>query len=596
MVKFPDFELRLRLILLLVVITVTVSVPYFLQQRASASAAAASRWVEHTALVKQRLFELMYAVRDLDSLAVSAYAREPFPHGVESFGERRMRAGELLGSLRELTRDNVEQQNRLGRLESLVNGRIGQLEGVMAAVGADDYEEARKDLRLSRELFGLRAIAEEFIAAEDAHFVARHKQLERSESYAHWMAAAVVLVQLVLLIGVGFVFDRTARHRASATRDTGRALAHAAAVLNSVRKPIAVVDRDLKLISSNPGFDVFYGGKPDVGEPLETIGGGAWTGAALLQKLRDVIAIDRELWDHEVEQSSAGGLRHVILNARRITLPDQPAPGILVTVNDITSIKQAESQILDLNRELRDRVDEVSEINRELESFSYSVSHDLRAPLRHIAGFCDKLEHHLGDGVDGTSRHYLDVIGGAARRMSTLIEDLLLYSRLGRTALRRQPVDMRRLIDDVRVLLADDIGSRRIDWQVGELPVVMADAGMMRQVWQNLLGNAVKYTSRREDARIVIRAEATPQGDYVFHVADNGVGFDMNYAGKLFGVFQRLHKPSEFPGTGIGLANVQRIVGRHGGRVWFDAEVDAGATFHFQLPGDGSGFHQEEKP
>ena len=250
----------------------------------------------------------------------------------------------------------------------------------------------------------------------------------------------------------------------------------------------------------------------------------------------------------------------------------------------MTARKRSEQRILELNRELETQVAQVSEVNRELEAFSYSVSHDLRAPLRHIAGFADKLGTHLGEGADEKAHHYLEVIGSSARRMSTLIEDLLLYSRLGRNALRLQPVDVSALVEELRAMLAEEVGERVVHWRIGGLPVVFADETMMRQVWQNLLSNAVKYTARREKAQIEVGVDRSGADEIVFFVKDNGTGFDMEYAGKLFGVFQRLHKASDFPGTGIGLANVRRIINRHGGRTWAEAAPDKGATFFFSLP------------
>ena len=261
---------------------------------------------------------------------------------------------------------------------------------------------------------------------------------------------------------------------------------------------------------------------------------------------------------------------------------------VLVTANDVTAQKAAELQVRELNRQLQGKVDQVSEVNRELEAFSYSVSHDLRAPLRHIAGFADKLGRQLGDGADDKSRHYLDVIAGSAKRMSTLIDDLLVYSRLGRSALRLQMLDVQSMVQDTRAMLDANSHAEHpdhaIQWKIGTLPVLVADENMLRQVWLNLLGNAVKYSSRSEPAVIEVHHAYQDDGSHHFSVRDNGAGFDMAYAGKLFGVFQRLHAPSEFPGTGIGLASVRRVLVRHNGRIWAESEPGQGATFHFTLP------------
>ncbi|MEO7917146.1 MAG: ATP-binding protein, partial [Dokdonella sp.] len=447
---------------------------------------------------------------------------------------------------------------------------------------------ARASLRKARELYALRGAAEGIVDAEDLLLERRKVEMDDSRSVVTLLRGTSLLAQLGLLLIAAFLFERGGRRRVAAETEAGRAVARADAVLQSVREPIALVDRELRLLLTNAAFDQVYGGKPAEGVLLSEVGADSWNDAQLLRRLGDVLARDRELWDYELEQNANGIDRIVFVNARRINLPERIEPAVLVTVNDVTAVKHAEDQVLGLNRELQSRVDQVSEVNRELESFSYSVSHDLRAPLRHIAGYGEKLERYLGPGLDETSQRYLEVIGSSTKRMSALIEDLLLYSRLGRDAMRMQSVDMQTLAEEARDLLAAVSEERDIDWTITGLPVVMADASMMRQLWQNLLGNAVKYTGKRAQAKIEVGFDRDDAGNAVFHVKDNGTGFDMAYAGKLFGVFQRLHKPTDFPGTGIGLANVQRILMRHGGRIWVDAEPDVGATFHFSLPAIGN--------
>ncbi|HYC70096.1 MAG TPA: PAS domain S-box protein [Opitutaceae bacterium] len=256
-------------------------------------------------------------------------------------------------------------------------------------------------------------------------------------------------------------------------------------------------------------------------------------------------------------------------------------------VRDITAHKAAVEEVARLNAELeqrvRERTHELETANQELESFSYSVSHDLRAPLRHITGFVTMLQTQSAERLDDPGRELLANIAAAAARMSRLIEALLVFSRTGRMDLHRQPVALDELVRSVQAELKGEQRGRRVEWRIGELPRVDGDPDLLRQVVVNLLSNALKYTRPRAVAKIEVAARRAG-GEVLGYVKDNGVGFDARYADKLFGVFQRLHRPSEFEGTGIGLATVRLIVQRHGGRVWAEGEPGKGATFHFALP------------
>lgn len=237
----------------------------------------------------------------------------------------------------------------------------------------------------------------------------------------------------------------------------------------------------------------------------------------------------------------------------------------------------------DLERRVCERTAELETANQELESFCYSVSHDLRMPLRHIDGYVGLLGGELGDRLSAEARRYLQVVTDSTRNMARLIDDLLAFARMGRAGFSEGIVDLDTLLRGTIDAMAPDIRGRDIRWKLSPLPAVRGDAAMLRQVFANLIGNAIKYTRPREVAEIEVGCSGRSDGRHVLFVRDNGVGFDMQYADKLFGVFQRMHRDDQFEGTGIGLANVRRIIARHGGRVWAEAEEDRGATFFFTL-------------
>lgn len=249
---------------------------------------------------------------------------------------------------------------------------------------------------------------------------------------------------------------------------------------------------------------------------------------------------------------------------------------------------RSSQEVLESHRHLEQRVQErtaeLAASNKELGAFAYSVSHDLRAPLRHLDGFLTLLRQRSYDTLDDSSRHYIDAVLTASKRMGTLIDDLLQFSRLGRASMRKEVVMLNDIVTALKMELQHEIQGRKVLWNVGSLPPVTADRGMMHQVFQNLLANALKFTRTRQQAEIIITGALDEAGNVIVSVADNGVGFDMAYYDKLFQVFQRLHGENEFEGTGIGLANVRKIVERHDGRVWARSTLGTGTTFYVSLP------------
>ena len=236
--------------------------------------------------------------------------------------------------------------------------------------------------------------------------------------------------------------------------------------------------------------------------------------------------------------------------------------------------------------ELGERSNQLAAVNKELEAFSYSVSHDLRAPLRHISGFTELLQKSPGPEFDDNRRRYLRLVSESAVKMGELIDSLLVFSRMGRAEMLHTRVDLNSIVRQAQRDVMQGEPGRSVEWVVDRLPTVPGDPSMLQLVFTNLLSNALKYSRPRENAMIEVGSTDGSDGESVVYVKDNGVGFDMTYAHRLFGVFQRLHRAEEFEGTGIGLANVQRIVSRHGGRVWAESELGNGATFYVALPNE----------
>jgi signal transduction histidine kinase len=275
-------------------------------------------------------------------------------------------------------------------------------------------------------------------------------------------------------------------------------------------------------------------------------------------------------------------LVRLVPQALALPSPEQLRKSNEALEREIRDRKQAAAKVAVLNEELMDQTVKLEIANKELEAFAYSVSHDLRAPLRHIDGFVGLLVEESSPLGESAGR-YLKVISDSATQMGVLIDSLLSFSRMGRSALKREWTDTTALVEEVRAELSPDAQNRNIRWQIDPLPTVLVDKLLFKQVWVNLLDNAVKYTRNRKQTEISIGYRENGN-EFEFFVRDNGAGFDMQYADKLFGIFQRLHFKEEFEGTGIGLANVRRIVARHGGRTWAQSEVDRGATFYFTLP------------
>jgi PAS domain S-box-containing protein len=294
-------------------------------------------------------------------------------------------------------------------------------------------------------------------------------------------------------------------------------------------------------------------------------------------------------WEGDLVHTKRDGVKLTVASRWALQRDEHGQPtAILETNNDITERNRAQEEIRKLNEELEQRVIErtsdLEAVNKELEAFAYSISHDLRAPLRHMSGFAELLQKHASSMLDEKGRRYMVTILESAKRMGELIDDLLTFSRIGRAETQNTVVSMDQLVKEVLTEVQQEADGRKINWSIGALANIYGDRSMLRVALVNLLSNAVKFTRKRDPAEIEIGCSNGNRNEVLFYVKDNGVGFDMKYVNKLFRVFQRLHRAEDFEGTGIGLATVQRIIQRHGGRIWAEGEVNRGASFYFAVP------------
>jgi len=542
------------------------------------------RGVAHTHEVLS-ILSALYA----DVLDAAASRRGYALTGDEGHAER-VRAAEQsirsrLADLRRLTGDNPRQQARLGRLEPLVIQRIAQIQGAIARRRQHPYdreEQAAATLEGTRETDEIRAALGGMFAEEQALLSQRAADVEASLRRTKWVIVLGSATAGLLVAIASFLFHREFLQRERAEADLRRNEALYRAVLSQFPNgAVLLFDRDLRYrLAEGQGLQQV--GLSKAGLEGRTIWEAlpAETSAAIEPAYRAALAGQATSFEIPF------GGRHYSVHVSPLAGAPGETLGMVVSL-DITARKQAQDDVLRLNAELERKVAEATAANQELEAFSYSVSHDLRAPIRHINGFVDMLRRRLGTGLDETAQRHLQTIARASRHMGELIDDLLAFSRMGRGELIQARVSLGSLAREVIESLRPEMDGRSIEWKVDGLPDVTGDPAMLRIVLTNLVGNAVKYTRPRTRALIEIGPAAGAPGEVVLFVKDNGVGFEMKYADKLFGVFQRLHRSEEFEGTGIGLATVRRIVHRHGGRTWAEASVDGGATFYVALPAPG---------
>ncbi|HSY43995.1 MAG TPA: CHASE3 domain-containing protein [Candidatus Acidoferrum sp.] len=562
-----------------IVTTVTLGTVGWLSYRATEDFITAQGWVTHTQAVISQLETTLATVIETDT-EQRGYLLTGDPQFLQ---QRQAAAARLAGEfqqIQQLTIDNPTQQQALKQLEELTQREVAladdriatfQKSGLQAAFTQEPMEKTEAGLN------DVRALTAQMRETEETLFAQRQEESSRLGRQTETIiisgsVAAVIIGWIIVIMGRRELKLRVLAQQVQEERDR---------YFNLSREMICILGFDGYFKTLNPAW------KWTLGFSMEE----------LLSRpfIEFIHPDDREATMLEAEKLMKGN--ELIYFENRYLCKDgsyrwiawSARAGISQKViygtgRDITERKQSVEKIEQLNADLQRHAGQLEAANKELEAFSYSVSHDLRAPLRHIDGFVKMLMKQSGEKLEDRGRRYLDIISDSAQRMGTLIDDLLVFSRMNRTELHHSTVSTEALVHEAVEGLRPECNGRQIRWNINALPEVNADGAMLQQVWVNLISNAVKYTRPKQTAEIEIGCNDWGDGEYVFFVHDNGVGFDMQYVHKLFGVFQRLHRTDEFEGTGIGLANVSRIVHRHGGRVWAEGKLNAGATFYFSLP------------
>ena len=547
-----------------------------------------TRWVEHTHEVLQSLEELI-SQYDRARNAEKSFILSGGMVDRDEFDSARTCLPDKLDGLMRLTADNPRQQSRLAAMQRLIGqdmARLGERMRIKRpGISAEEAVAQLPGLDVNRTR--INTVAEEFRIEEVRLLTERKRESEKSSRSIILLIIVGNAVGFGLLLYAFWMIKRQSERRTEAEQRLSSSNKFLDSLIENIPNMIFVKDaKDLRFLRFNEAGEKLLGysraelvGKNDYDffpkEEADVFS--AKDRAALAsQQLLDI--------PEEPIHTKSRGTR--ILHTMKIpVLDDQGIPLYLLGISeDITERKQAEQAISKLNTELGARAAQLAATNKELESFSYSVSHDLRAPLRAIDGFARMFEEDYASRLDNEASRYLTVIRRNSQRMGALIDDLLAFSKLGRHAVSKSIVNLDKLVQEViDEALQHHHGEKQPKFDVGPLPPAHADRALLKQVWVNLISNAIKYTGKSPQPIIQVTGVAE-QNENIYVVKDNGTGFSMEYYDKLFGVFQRLHHADEYSGTGVGLAIVHRVVTRHGGRVWAEGKVNEGAVFSFTLP------------
>jgi PAS domain S-box-containing protein len=560
----------------------------FLAVRTSELLLTSTAEVEHTHTVLEAISDVRLTVARVRTAARS-YAIIGDTTQSEPFRLSRSLLRSRIDSLSLLVQDHPQQRARLDSLAIPLQVLLADWDAAVASPPGNPVQMSRSYQRIPQRRAELDQLDRLFVAMDAAERELLDARARANDAYVRqtrWILAGSVGLTILILAGTFGLFRRHLRERDLAEKERVRLQGFLDSIIENIPLMIFVKEAgSLRFARFNRAGEELVGCSRD-----DLLGRSDYDlfpreqADFFTAKDRETLKGDRKLVIEEEPISTvARGTRLLRTHKMAIRSPEGTPEYLVGISEDITDRVRTEEQLRAVNRVLTERSTALEAANRDLEGFSYSVSHDLRGPVRAIEGFSRILLEEHAPALDPEVIRLLEVVRGNARRMGQMIDDLLRLSRVGRQELKRDRIDMAAMVRSQVAELSQGEPERAVEVQVDPLPPAMGDPGLVEQVTANLLGNAWKFTRRSPGARIRIKGRCQGlEAEYV--VSDNGAGFDMRYADKLFGVFQRLHRPEDYEGTGVGLAVAQRIVERHGGRIWAESTPGEGAAFHFTLP------------